>query len=229
MTEQGKEQSGLSRRDFLKVGSGVALGAIVGSGLYTLIPLGDGLVAYAASEGYLLVDTKKCCGCDSCMLACSLVHEGQSNLSLARIQIIQNPFGHFPNDILQRQCRQCVYPTCAEACPTGALHADEANGGVRVVDANKCIGCMRCIEGCSYQPAGLQWNAETEKSQKCDLCAETPYWSEAGGPEGKQACVEICPMRCIRFTSEIPSQDWDVGYNVNMRTAAWGHFGMPTS
>jgi protein NrfC len=88
---------------------------------------------------------------------------------------------------------------------------------------------MRCIEGCPYQPAGLQWNAEAGKSQKCDLCAETPHWSEAGGPEGKQACVEICPMRCIRFTPEIPSQEWDVGYNVNMRTAAWGHFGMPTS
>jgi protein NrfC len=226
MTEQVKEQSGVTRRDFLKVTSGVALGVVAGGVLYKLIPLGDGVVAYAASEGYLLVDTKKCCGCDSCMLACSLVHEGQSNLSLSRIQILQNPYSGFPNDIVQRQCRQCVYPACAEACPTGALGADEENGGVRTVEEDKCIGCMSCIEACPYEPAGVQWNPDTSKSQKCDLCADTTYWSEEGGAGGKQACVEICPMRCIRFTSEIPSED--VGYEVNLRTSAWGHFGMPT-
>jgi protein NrfC len=228
MTEQVKEESGVTRRDFLKVTSGVALGVVVGGVLYKLIPVGDGVVAYAASEGYLLVDTKKCCGCDSCMLACSLVHAGQSNLSLSRIQVLQDPYGSFPNDIAQSPCRQCVYPACAEACPTGALHADKDNGGARIVDEGKCIGCMSCIEACPYEPARVQWNPDEANSQKCDLCADTPYWSEDGGVGGKQACAEICPMRCIRFTSEIPSQEWDVGYDVNMRTAAWGHFGMPT-
>jgi len=37
------------------------------------------------------------------------------------------------------------------------------------------------------------------KSRKCDLCADAPYhWDDAGGgPEGKQACVVVCPMGAI--------------------------------
>ena len=34
------------------------------------------------SKGYLLVDSKKCTGCASCMFACSLAHEGKLNLNL---------------------------------------------------------------------------------------------------------------------------------------------------
>jgi protein NrfC len=226
MAEQVQEQTGLTRRDFLKASSGVALGVVIGGALYKLIPVGDGLVAYAASEGYLLVDRKKCSGCASCMLACSLAHEGKENLSLSRIQIVQNSFAAFPDDILQRQCRQCVHPDCAQACPTGALHVDEENGNVRMVDEEKCIGCLRCVQGCPFMPAGVQWNFEEQHAQKCDLCADTPFWNTEGGVDGKQACIEVCPMRAIVLTTEIPSQD--VGYDVNLRTEAWASFGFPT-
>ena len=221
MTEQVKEKSGVTRRDFLKVTSGVALGVVAGGVLYNLIPVGDGVVAYAASEGYLLVDTEMCASCLTCMAACSLAHEGKVSLSLSRIQVTRNPLVPFPNDIAQAQCRQCVYPACAEACPTGALHADEVNGGVRDVDEEKCIGCMRCIEACPSQPARLQWNPETGKSQKCDLCADTPHWNEQGGVSGKQACVELCPMQAIRYTDQIPSQETG-GYEVDLKPAKWG-------
>jgi protein NrfC len=226
MAEQEKGQPGVSRRDFLKASSGVALGVVIGGALYKLIPVGEGAVAYAASEGYLLVDTKKCQGCATCMLACSLVHEGKENLSLSRIQVLQNPFGATPGDLTILQCRQCVYPACAEACPTGALHVDEANGNVRTVDERKCIGCLRCVEACPYQPAGIAWNPEEKHSQKCDLCADTPFWNEQGGPGGKQACIEVCPVDAIAFTTEIPSED--VGYEVNLRTEAWASLGLPT-
>ena len=70
-----------------------------------------------ASRGYLLVDTKKCTGCCSCMLACSLAHEGRSNLSLSRIQIVEDVFGSYPTDISMAVCRQCAYPECYLACP----------------------------------------------------------------------------------------------------------------
>jgi len=58
------------------------------------------VAAIPASEGYLLVETKKCQGCTSCMLACSLVHKGVGNLSRARIQIIQNSLEFYPDDIM---------------------------------------------------------------------------------------------------------------------------------
>jgi len=68
------------------------------------------------------------------MLACSLAHEGKENLSLARLQVTQDPFGRFPGDLALEPCRQCLDPECLKACPTGALHVDKADGNVRIGD-----------------------------------------------------------------------------------------------
>ena len=81
-------------------------------------------MAFAPAEGYILVDSKKCQGCQSCMMACSMVHEGEINLSLARIQVMQNILSNWPDDIKIVQCRQCANPLCVPACPTGALYVD---------------------------------------------------------------------------------------------------------
>jgi protein NrfC len=222
-------QSEITRRDFLRAAKNVALGTLIGSTIPGLIWLDDAIAAIPASGGYLLVDTKKCQGCMTCMLACSLVHEGQENLSLARIQVIENPFEGFPDDIGIEQCRQCVEPACLEICPTGALHVDQENGNVRRVDADACIGCMRCVHACTYPPSRAIWNFEEGHSQKCDLCVETPFWNEKGGPDGKQACVELCPLGAISFTAEIPVQEGDSGYKVNLRGSGWRELGYSTN
>jgi protein NrfC len=226
--KEGNAKSGFTRRDFLRLSKNVALGTLISGTLPGLIWLDDAVVAIPASGGYLLVDTKKCQGCMTCMLACSLVHEGQENLSLARIQVIENPFERFPDDISIEQCRQCVEPACLAACPTGALHVDGENGNVRRVDAAECIGCMRCVRACAYPPSRAIWNFKEGHSQKCDLCVDTPHWNEKGGPDGKQACVELCPVGAISFTSEIPAQEGDVGYNVNLRESGWSKLGYTT-
>jgi protein NrfC len=187
------------------------------------------------SEGYLLVDTKKCQGCVSCMLACSLVHEGVESLSLSRIQVLQNSFEKWPDDVTFEPCRQCVDPACVEACPEGALEANPEYGYVRMVDRDKCIGCLACVEACPHTPSrsivapDREYNGE-EKSRKCDLCAHTPYhWDEnGGGPYGKQACVEVCPVGAIQFTRQAPQQHGDAGYQVNLRGESWRKLGYPT-
>src|SRR4030042_4710803 len=176
-----------SRRRFWKLTGS----AIIGGGVLSeWVWLGDGLAAIPASEGYLLVDTKKCQGCLSCMLACSLVHEGTENLSYARIQILQNSFAKFPDDLSMAQCRQCVEPACVEACPEKALFVDPKNGNIRIVDAKKCIGCKSCVQACPYEPGRALWNPDNKKALKCDLCSDAPFWNEKGGVKGKQACVE---------------------------------------
>lgn len=225
-----QEKSSYTRRDFLKTFGATAAGVYVAAVVPgKLLRSEDGVVVIPSSEGYLLVDTKKCQGCLSCMLACSLVHEGVESLSLSRVQIIQNPYEKWPHDIDMEQCRQCADPLCLKVCPTGALHADAAHGNIRDVDDRKCIGCMKCIEACPFTPSRMQWNLDEKHSQKCDLCTDTPYhWDEGGGgPKGKQACVEVCPVGAISFTREIPVQEGDSGYNVNLMDSSWAKLGYP--
>jgi protein NrfC len=220
---------GMSRRQFVTGVGGAGVGLVLGGLLVKGFILPEEVIAIPASEGYLLVDTKKCAGCASCMLACSLVHSGECNISLSRIQVIANPFGKFadPGSIVQEQCRQCPYPPCVDACPTGANHADPETG-VRIIDPAKCIGCERCIQACPFTPSRVQWNPKTKNAQKCDLCKDTPYMTEDGGPEGQQACVAVCPTRAISFTKDIPVQT-DAGYQVNLRkdSPAWATLGFP--
>jgi protein NrfC len=251
--EKGKEKEPgkISRREFLKDAGLVVGGATVGSMAILSacttkevtktveVPLDltdyGGQPILPTSQGYLVVDQKKCASCQTCMLACSLVHEGVENTSLSRIQMVQNSFGEYPWDVSLNQCRQCVYPPCVEACPTNpkALHVDTANGNVRTVDQKLCIGCQACLAACPFKPHRPAWNPTPTNalgtkgvSAKCDLCADAPYWSQKGGPDGKQACVELCPMKAIRFTKVVPTQLESIGYDINMRTDTWAKLGI---
>ena len=117
--------------------------------------------------GQLLIDKKKCQGCMTCMLVCSLVHEGKENLSLSRIQVIQSSFEKYPHDI------------------------------------------------------------ETRQVESCDLCLDTPFWNEQGGAEGKQACVEACPLGAVRFSTEISTNLESGEREVNFRGKGWKKIGYP--
>jgi protein NrfC len=228
----------ISRRNFLKYTGTIIF--VVGAGCYdpakkgysNVIKQNENIGEIPPSQGYLLVDIEKCQGCTSCMLACTLVHEGVENPSLSRIQIIQNAFESFPHDVTIEQCRQCVDPACVSACPEDALRANAGYGNVRMIDRTKCIGCGDCIEACPYTPSrpvvvSDEDYSGDQKGRKCDLCANTPYhWDNAGGgPDGKQACVEVCPVGAIKFTKEIPLQEGDKGYTVNLRGITWWRLG----
>lgn len=221
-----QHKGGLSRRQFIAGIGGLGIGAVLGSGI-TVLLLPDDVYAIEASQGYLLVDAKKCAGCETCVISCSLAHLGRINTSLSRIQVMKNALGSFPSDdVMQNQCRQCPYPSCVEACPVGAMHADPETG-VRLVDEGKCIGCERCVEACPFTPSRVQWNFEDKHAQKCDLCKNTPFWDEEGGPSGKQLCVEICPMKAIAFTNVLPVQT-DEGYTANLRNDHYLEIGLPS-
>jgi protein NrfC len=220
------EKTDYSRRDFLRISATTLAGMWVTSGFVDTLMAVE-VAGIPPSAGYLLVDVKKCAGCMSCMLACSLAHEGKENLSLSRIQVIQEPFELFPHDISLSQCRQCVQPECIKACPTGAAYSDARFGNVRMVDTQKCIGCKACIQACPFRPSRVVWDWQAGSSKKCDLCAGAPHWGAKGGPDGKQACVSVCPMGAIRLTRQAPLQAGDAGYNVNLRGEGWKSLGYP--
>jgi protein NrfC len=76
-----------------------------------------------------------------------------------------------------------------------------------------------CIDACPFRPQRIIWNPTAGKAIKCDLCISASYWGEKGGPGGKQACVEICPQKAIKFTRAMPAQTDDAGYELNLREA----------
>lgn len=227
---RSKHAPGVSRRKFLSLSKNAA---VVGM-LANVVWIDEARAAIPASTGYLLVDTKKCQGCVSCMLACSLVHEGTTNLSLSRIQVLQNSFLPWPHDLTIEQCRQCVEAACVVNCPVEALRPDPEFGNVRTVNKEECIGCGTCVEECPHTPSRPILAEDEEydgdlKSRKCDLCAGAPHhWHDkGGGPDGMQACVAVCPVGAIRFVATIPRQDGDEGYKVNLRGRAWRRLGYP--
>ncbi len=208
-----------SRRDFV-VGSGTVL---AGGALVAVTPSATAAATaakeepYAPSTMYLVYDSKHCAGCLGCMLACSLVHEGVTSLSLSRIQVHRAVLTKYPLDISQNVCRQCPEPLCVRNCPTGAAHVSAENGNIRMINSEKCIGCQTCIKSCPHIPHRPIWNPVTKKSTKCDLCVNTPYYNKKGGPGGTQACVEACPASALKVVAEIPSQTDISGYDRNLQ------------
>ncbi len=174
------------------------------------------------SKGYLLVDAKKCTGCCSCMLACSLVHEGKSALSLSRIQILDDAFGSFPTDVKMAVCQQCDNAECYLACPLRdeALCIDKKTA-VRYIDEDQCTGCGLCIEACPFSPSRVSLVTDRNIAIKCDLCRSTSYWEG----HGEQACVEVCPVNAIKFATVKPAGYG--GYGVNLRGEGWAKLGLP--
>jgi len=223
MSEQ--KYGGMDRRTFLKTLAAAGITATAGAAF--MLP-GTNLLVMPNSHGFLVVDMAKCMGCTTCMMTCSMVHHGKSSLSLSRIQIQQDSFQNFPADIHMAVCHQCEDAPCVNACPVGADHVDVLFGNIRTIDPEKCIGCTQCIDACPWLPKRLQFNPETKKVQKCDLCANTPYLKEKGGPGGTQSCVKVCPTGAIAFVEKMPKQNDPYAYNVNLRDEGWSLLGMTT-
>jgi protein NrfC len=218
----GQKSRKVLRRAFLVGGgaaiAGGALGVCASSPAAAALPQTDSKPSYAPSTGYIVYDSRLCLGCQSCMFACSMTHDGEASPSLSRIQIIRDApsFTKYPYDVVMSVCRQCVSPLCVQNCPTGACHVDAANGNIRRIDQSKCIGCQSCIAACPQRPHRTIWNPVKNKSTKCDLCADAPFWSQKGGPNGAQACIQNCPVKALKLVKEAPPQSDITGYDVSL-------------
>lgn len=201
------EASGVSRRGFLKVGTGAVAGMAAATAL-----AGAGCAQEAqATEikkamGHIETNPLKCAGCRVCVAVCSLNHEGICGPAYSRIRVYQPAQNIFDTTIIT--CKQCDNPNCLVACPTGALHVDDTTGA-RVIDQKKCIGCMSCVKACPQYPnSPIYYDTVSGTCFKCDLCGGDPQ------------CVRNCTMsvsfseHCypenehpLRFTAEV-AQTW---------------------
>ena len=146
----------------------------------------------------ILTDVTKCIGCAECIIACK--RENHLESDIPRVwqkndgltaenwtSILKRPENHF----VRKQCRHCLEPACASACPVGALH--KTPEGAVVYDQYKCLGCRYCMMACPYGIPRYDWDQPIPYIRKCIMCYPRLQ-------EGKQpACTEVCPVGATIF------------------------------
>jgi dimethyl sulfoxide reductase iron-sulfur subunit len=161
----------------------------------------------------MVIDLRKCIGCNSCTIACKQQNGTGPGVFFSHTSITET--GIYPNARqvpLPVLCNHCDDPACANVCPTGATQKQP--NGIVTVDANKCIGCRYCMIACPYDARTfVMTNTEGyypgkgltafEKVvyplhqvgtvEKCNFCA-------ARLAQGAQpACVQTCPAKARIF------------------------------
>jgi Fe-S-cluster-containing dehydrogenase component len=137
----------------------------------------------------MVMDTKKCVGCEACVLACQA--ENDVPEGFCRDWIVEETVGRFPDlrsEIRSERCNHCDDAPCVTVCPTGASFI--AEGGVVLVEHDKCTGCKACIAGCPYDARFVHPDGYIDK---CTFC----YHRVKKGKE--PACVGVCPTDSLHF------------------------------
>ncbi len=169
----------MTRRKFMKISGKSLVGLTVSASLLSLfgcsqeqVDNGD-VVLWATPTGLLVVNEAKCTGCQRCEINCTIVNDGCVSSHISRVKVTRNLMNHNGHGTYQDDwvyfpdtCRQCEDPPCGNACPEEAIYADD--GGVKIVDQSKCVGCGACVEACPWHMPTV--NPETKKASKCILC-----------------------------------------------------------
>ena len=166
----------------------------------------------------MVIDTKRCVGCNACTVACKMANNVPQDIFWTRAltdggEMMDTPAGEFPDVSLRYitvSCQHCENPACAKVCPVGATYKDPETGVVRQ-DYDKCIGCRMCMSACPYTGVrSFNWeeprypmdfaigDADAPKHQKhvvekCIFC----YQRLARGET--PACMDLCPARARHF------------------------------
>ncbi len=118
--------------------------------------------------------------------------------------------GTFPNSYffyMPRMCNQCSRPSCAEACPLGAI-SKRAEDGIVAIDQATCTRCPEpvCINACPYKE--ITWDPVRKVAHKCDFCILRLEQQVA------PACVRQCTGRMV-WIDYVGNSDGIVGKLVN--------------
>jgi formate dehydrogenase iron-sulfur subunit len=135
----------------------------------------------------LLVDVTRCVGCRSCTQACKESHAFPGNGEETELDAVTyTVLLDKGNDrYLRRMCMHCADPSCASACPVGAL--TKTTLGPVTYDASKCLGCRYCMVACPYSVPRYEWSKAVPAVRKCDMCFERLAQGQ------KTSCAEACP------------------------------------
>jgi len=146
----------------------------------------------------ILTDVTKCVGCLECVAACKKEHQlepdhprtwqkGDGLSAQNWTSILRRDTGQY----VRKQCRHCLEPACASACPVGALH--QTKEGVVVYENDKCLGCRYCMMACPYGIPRYDWDDTVPYVRKCIMC----YDRVKAGQQ--PACTQACPKDATIF------------------------------
>jgi Fe-S-cluster-containing hydrogenase component 2 len=194
MAKKKIEKKKFTRREFITRGGAVlAFGAA--SSLAACAPRASKTGDPPAREGIpvstrIVHDPNNCAGCGVCGLMCAFYHEKEYGHSLARNELVRDPFDA---SYAFHVCQQCKSPHCYFACPKKdvALCVD-LKTGVKYVNTAECVGCGSCSNACPFTPPRAKVQPVKKVSFKCDLCRD-----REDGP----ICVEYCTMHALRKES----------------------------
>jgi tetrathionate reductase subunit B len=137
----------------------------------------------------MAVDTKRCVGCNGCVLSCNAENSVPDEGS--RCWIETKTTGSYPNlamEIFSSRCMHCSDAPCVTNCPTGASH--QCTGGTVMVDKSLCTGCKACIASCPYDARYVHSAGYVDK---CTFCLHRVE-------KGLQpACASNCPTNALTF------------------------------
>jgi tetrathionate reductase subunit B len=198
----------MKRRDFLKTGGILLVGAPCAYGLRALTPpeshASTPAVSGAIPRWGMVIDLRKCpAGCSACMDACrqenNVAHHGNENWDIhwiRKVKITSKDPSIKVEKSVPLLCNHCDHPPCALVCPVKATYKRE--DGIVLVDHHRCIGCRYCMIACPYNARYFNFKENEEWPNKkypkrshgvaesCNLCA---HLLDEGKPP---ACAAAC-------------------------------------
>lgn len=161
----------------------------------------------------MVLDLKRCFGCNACSVICKQKNSTPPGVFWAKVYATET--GKYPNvrrEYLPALCMHCADPACVKVCPTGASY--KRKDGIVLIDKDKCIGCRYCMTACPYNARYFDFGESQEyfpgqgltayekvkneghekgKVSKCTLCVDRVENGE------EPACVQNCPTKARIF------------------------------
>src|SRR5690625_2020578 len=129
----------------------------------------------------MVIDLRKCVGCDSCTVACKA--ENRTPPGISYNVVLEEEIGEFTHVAkvnLPMPCMHCDNPPCVQVCPVRATF--KLPNGIVTIDNDRCIGCRYCIVACPYGARSFDFGESYEEEMLGFNDVTSPEYGIERGP-----------------------------------------------
>jgi phenylacetyl-CoA:acceptor oxidoreductase subunit 1 len=171
----------------------------------------------------MVVDLRKCIGCQMCSSVCGEMNCNPVGASWRRVIERTIAKNHdFKRLFVPMNCMHCSQPPCLNVCPSGATY--QRKDGIVDIKYELCIGCGYCVVACPYYARTISFqdrilfesgkdlkNPAVSNSDrigictKCNFCLQRVEDGLAKGlkpgkdPDAGPICVNFCIAEALYF------------------------------